>query len=500
MKTRILRSILAPAAMLSVAACAELDVTNTNNPDIARALASPEDVAKIAKSSVNSWYLASTYFEPYMMLQVAADASTANFGNFGMRFNNTEPRIAYNNNSAGSDAPVAVRPWDDNYSALGAANDALRAISGGLVIPGADGTDKARAAALFAQAGALTNLALIFDKAFVVTERTDLSVAPELIPYTQVRDSALKSWDALITLTNGKTWTWDADVLPLTVAQTAANVNRVANTMAARTIMLSARTGAENTATNWARVLTYAERGITNGSTGFDMSTVADGGNLWYDYIKLYGNLDTWTRVDQRVINRMAPNVPVKYNGTNVAPQAERDARLGIANLPCAGAGQPAACLQGVTTDYVYLATVIGDPARGIYMQSPYYHRRWRDVSFAFNTSTHVGKPQPYILAAENDLMIAEALVRTNGDLNRAATIVNKTRVTRGGLAPVAANAAALLAAIDYERDIELLNTNGLSLFDRRRIDGLQAGTPRQLPIPAKELETLQLPIYTFGG
>jgi len=31
-------------------------------------------------------------------------------------------------------------------------------------------------------------------------------------------------------------------------------------------------------------------------------------------------------------------------------------------------------------------------------------------------------------------------------------------------------------------------------------VDGLQAGTIRHLPIPAKELETLVLPIYTFGG
>lgn len=497
MKTRILRSILAPAAMLSVAACAELDVANPNNPDISRALASPADVAKIAKSSVNSWYLASTYYEPYMMLQVTADAATGNFGNFGMRFNNLEPRIAYNNNSAGSDAEVAVRPWDDNYSALGAANDALIAIKGGLVIPGEDGTDKAKSAALFAQAAALSNLALIFDKAFAVTENTDLSVAPELIPYTQVRDSSLKSWDALIALTNGKTWSWDSDVFPLTVAQTAANVNKIANTMAARTLMLSARTGTENAATNWARVLGYAEKGITNGTTGFDIAIVSDGGNNWYDYIKLYGNLDSWTRVDQRLINRMAPNVPVKYNGTNVPPVSQ-DNRLAIATLPCGA--NPTNCLATSTADYVYLGTVIGDPARGIFMQSPYYHRRYRDVSFAFNTSTHTGKPQVYVLAAENDLMIAEALVRTNGDLNRAATIVNKTRVGRGGLAPVAANSAALLAAIDYERDVELLNTNGVSFFDRRRYDGLQAGTPRQLPIPAKELETLSLPNYTFGG
>ena len=498
MKTRTIRSILAPAAMLSVAACAELDVTNTNNPDITRALASPSDVARIAKSSVNSWFLTSTETEPWHMLQVTADAATGNFGNFGMRFNNLEPRIAYNNNSAGSDARVTVAPWDQNYGALGAANDALKAIAGGVVIPGTDGTDKAKAAALFAQAAALQNLSMLFDKAFVVTERTDLAQAPELLPYAQVRDSALKSWDALITLTNGKTWSWDADVIPLVQAPTAANVNRIANTMAARTLVYSARTGAENTATNWARVLTYADKGITgNGLTDQNFSIVADGVNNWYSLLTMYGNLDSWTRVDQRLINRMAPNVPAKYAGTPVAPQS-LDNRLASAALPCGA--NPTACIAGNTQDYVYLGTVIGDPARGIFMQSPYYHRRWRNVSFAVANSAQSGQIVPYVLAAENDLLIAEALVRTNGDLNRAATLVNKTRVTRGGLAPVAANAAALLAAIDYERDVELLNTNGVSFYDRRRYDGLQAGTVRQLPIPAKELETLRLPIYTFGG
>ena len=492
--------MLAPAAMLSVAACAELEVTNPNNPDIARALASPADVAKIGKSSVNSWFLASTHQEPYMMLQVSADAGTANFGNFGMRFNNLEPRVAYNNNSAGTDAAATVRPWDDNYGSLGAANDALKAIVAGIVIPGTDGTAKTQAAALFAQAGSLTNLALIFDKAFVVTERTDLTKAPVLIPYAQVRDSALKSWDAVIALTAARTWSWDADVLPLTVPQTAANINRIANTMAARTLMLSARTGAENTATNWQRVLAYADKGITGtGLADIDFSVVNDGDNVWYSQILNYGNLDSWTRVDQRLVNRMAPNVPAKYAGGNVAPVSD-DRRMGAVTTPCTGAGQPAACLTGITTDYVFLNTVIGDPARGIFMQSPYYHRRWRDVSFAVAGSTKAGKAMPYVLAAENDLMIAEALVRTNGDLNRAATLVNKTRVTRGGLAPVAATSAALLAAISYERDVELLNTNGLSLFDGRRLEQLQTGTFRQLPIPAKELETLRLPVYTFGG
>jgi len=36
--------------------------------------------------------------------------------------------------------------------------------------------------------------------------------------------------------------------------------------------------------------------------------------------------------------------------------------------------------------------------------------------------------------------------------------------------------------------------------FNRRRIDGLLAGTPRHMPVPAKELDVLVREIYTFGG
>lgn len=507
MTNRILRSMLAPVALLFSAACAELDVTNPNQPDVKRALATPADVAAIATSSVNSWWLATTHYEPSMMLQVTADAATANFGNFGMRFNNEQPRIAYNNNSASGDAQVAARPWGGNYSAIGAANDALRAMDDGVVSSDAIENERVRSAALFTQAGTLSNLAMLFDQAFVVDETTDPLNPPSLVGYADVRAAALAKWDALIALTQGKTWAWDQTWLPLVGgagtmgAASAGQINRIANTMAARLLVYSARTLAETQGSvPWAQVLTYADRGITGtGLTDMDFAIVDDGGTLWYDYIKLYGNLHSWTRVDQRVINRMAPNIPVMFNGLPNQPQpTPTDNRLGIANLPCGS--NPVSCTSGNTQDFVYTGTVIGDPGRGIWMQSPFWHRRWQNVSFTVAGSVRTGNPDMHILAAENDLIIAEALVRTGGDLTRAAALVNKTRVTRGGLTAVAANATDILAAIEYERDVELLNTGGISLFDRRRIDGLQAGTARHLPIPASELEVLALPIYTFGG
>lgn len=479
---RTSRVLVSAAALLASAACVDLEVTNPNNPDIRRALASPEDVKAIAESSVNGWYLASTHYEPYMMLEVTADALTANFGNFGMRFNNLEPRIAYANNSGGGDREATARPWRLNYSALGSANDAMRAFKAGVTIPG--GNDPTRGIAMFTQAAVLSNMAMMFDQAFIVDENTE-GVA-SLSPYTAVRDAAMTKWDALIALTNGKTWTYDATVLPLAQPLNAQLLNRIANTMAARTLVYSARTGAENTATPWARVLAYADKGITGtGLTDYSFDIIGDGGNNWYSYIVLYGNLQSWLRVDQRIINRMAPNVPAKFNGTIVVP-VPVDRRLSADATP---------------NDFVRRTQgVIGDPARGIYMQSPFYHKRYEDRSFAVADCCE--GPHPYVLVAENDLIIAEALARTGGSLDRAATLVNKTRVTRGGLPALtaASGAAAILAAIDYERDVELRNTGGIALFDRRRVDGIQAGTFRHMPIPAGELETLGLPIYTFGG
>ena len=133
-------------------------------------------------------------------------------------------------------------------------------------------------------------------------------------------------------------------------------------------------------------------------------------------------------------------------------------------------------------------------------MQSPYSHLRF--AYHARTSPTDAEGPVPYILAAESDLIRAQALIETGGDLSVVADLINNSRVERGNLPPATAadGAALLMEMIEYERDIELLNTSGFTLFQRRIVDGVQPGTPRQLPIPAKELEILQLPIYTFGG
>jgi hypothetical protein len=496
----------AAVTLLFMGACGSLDVENPNNPDGTLALASGEDVKNIAISTINSWYLTSTYIEPYLMLMVTSDGHTSNCC-FGMRFNNMEPRIPLENSSGGGDRDVTEEPWNNNYGTLSAANDAIRAINAGVQITNGTENDKYKALAMFAQAASLSNLALLFDSAFVVDETFDATEGePSLQRYTLVSSAAIAKWDALIAQLAGKTDSYATPlVLPSTeFALTSENLRKMANTLAALTLRLTPRTPAElngKAASFWTQILTYANAGITA-----DLIVQGDFNN-WYSYIAGYGSDNTWTRVDYRKLNRMdaagggANPLPFRYSGP---------ADIRVPGHPTANDQRLADGAAG--KDYRYRAGVIGDPARGIYMQSAYSYDRY--IGHARTSPTAWTTPVPYILKAENDLLIAEALVKSGGSKATAAGLVNTTRVTRGGLAALTGSEsdAVLLAAIDYERDVELAATNGFELFYARSAPTttplsasaaggrIQTGTVRHLPVPARELETLGKSVYTYGG
>jgi hypothetical protein len=109
----------------------------------------------------------------------------------------------------------------------------------------------------------------------------------------------------------------------------------------------------------------------------------------------------------------------------------------------------------------------------------------------------------------------AEALWRV-GRAAEAAALINLTRVA-ANLRPVDVNGPPagrdcvpkrndgtcgnLFDAIQYEKRIELYPYNGeVTWFDARGWGKLVSGTPYQLPVSGRELLTLGLPYYTFGG
>ncbi|HUR92893.1 MAG TPA: RagB/SusD family nutrient uptake outer membrane protein [Gemmatimonadaceae bacterium] len=486
------------AVLMSASACGDLEVTNPNNPDIARAVGSAEMAKSLAISTVNLWYLTSTAMRPYLDASTTADVHTTSF--CCGRFSNLEPRIPYENHSAGGDREVAGLPWDFNYSTLGTANDVLRALSNGVALSTAAETAKYKQLAMFSQAASLMNLALWFDKAFVVDETLDLpGPRAQLQPYGAVSAAALAKWEALIASSAGNTAVYSQSEFPMVGGLTGSRLNRIANTMAAVTMAYTPRNATENAAVNWAKVAALAAQGIGSGSAGipFDVTVTGDN-NTWYSYINLYGNDHSWTRIDHRLINLMDGTTPPRFNGVVVGRRTSPDARY-VMDFEFCSSGNPAPS----TGDASCQASVIGDPGRGIYMQSTWYHSRY-DHHARTTPGTAGRTAVPYLLAAENDLIRAEALIRSGGSRATAAALINSSRVTRGGLPAMMGGeaTAALLAAIDYERQVELVNTNGLDLQRARQglTARLQTGTWRHLPIPAKELETLGMPVYTFGG
>ena len=113
-------------------------------------------------------------------------------------------------------------------------------------------------------------------------------------------------------------------------------------------------------------------------------------------------------------------------------------------------------------------------------------------------------KNSPSFLVWENEMLKAEALVRT-GNVAGAVAILNDAngaRKVRGLLPDVTAtDAATVLLRIYDEKDVELITTGmGIGYFDMRRNDRLQSGTLLHFPVPATELEIIQEPHYSIGG
>lgn len=148
--------------------------------------------------------------------------------------------------------------------------------------------------------------------------------------------------------------------------------------------------------------------------------------------------------------------------------------------------------------------------ARGTYRFSWYYFLR-----FGTGLSWQSG-PQPAMTVAEMQLLKAEGLIRL-GRASEAVPLINQTRVANGQLPGVTiegppnepgcvprkqnGQCGSLWDALRYEKGIEGLGVSGVvRFFDMRGWQGLEQYSLTQFPIPGRELGTLRLPNYTFGG
>jgi hypothetical protein len=506
----VLKKLALPVGLALVAAsCQDLDVVNPNRPDAERATAQPLTTETFVATSFRTWWPVAGHDDyPSWAFATMAREITSGFADFGQLETSAEPRSSWNNSPVNVRRLVNERPWYELYRTISSVNDVVGAVNRGLVIENATRTARAKAMGKLMQGLSYGHVAFYFDKGPIIDENTRLDTVrtPQFSDYKAIGEYAIKQLDSAIAIANANpTMTFPVDAW-LFQAMNRDQFVRFANSYAARILVYNARSRTERAAVNWAEVIRRVDAGITA-----DYAPVAQPDILF----------DDWKRLVARVSTAGLPSNFGRPSYWLLGPADSSDgwrnwvATANDNRLPfqmrtkdrrIQGAGGPATPGRYVG----YSANNIFAADRGTYRWSHYYYFR-AGTALTWQTGAQVA-----MTVAEMDLLKAEALIRL-GRAAEAVPLINKTRVANGQLPPVTLDGppnepgcvprkesgacGSLWDALRYEKGIEGVGVNGVIAFlDARGWQTLPENTPVQFPIPGRELATLQLPLYTFGG
>ncbi len=496
---------------LSAVGCQDLAVENKNSPDRVVAFSQPGDVVNLVRGTWSDyWDSIQQCYSGALFYSTLADETSSSWGNWGMRDMSSEPRIAWDNSSTYGSSGSTRWPWFISYQGISNANDALRAIAQAEEAESVDNniftredhdTVQMKAFAKMTQGLMHGTLSLIFDQAFVFDETVDIeNDVLQLRPYAEVNQEAIRMLEEARAIASANSfsisWIWGLTL-------TSQDMVKLINSFIARLTVQVARDEAERAAVNWSTVIGLVDVGITA-----DFAPVGTDQSIAYDCLKFIGQEGTgWTRTDYRTIG--PADESGGYDAWLAKPLRSRipfdivtaDRRIvGSATDPT---------VDG--TDFEYQGYANPFPsARGTYHYSTHNHKRYQAYLEAEGTG-----PMPHMILTEMHMYKAEALLRTGGSTAEVAELINLTRVARGmmnpamGSDPVGSStdaqshldSASLWAKLKHERRIETFQTAaGLAYYDDRGLGDLVTGTPVQFPPPGRELETLGLQNYTFGG
>jgi hypothetical protein len=521
-----LSSLAAALAAVLVTGGCDLNVENPNAPDAPRAFSDPAGLQQLLGGAFRTWVEArSGYF--VMPLPAMADNYTTSWNNAAIRFYSSvgaecPSRCGWSNSATAAEAaggPTVEAQWYGYYSVLAAANNVLLGIKNGVCFDddctvNDSLTSRNKAIAQMMQGMALAGISLAYDQGFYVDENTPPS-EPSAIPFSTraaLRDSALKRFEDAWTQAGLRPFETEAQWMGVDfgTSYTSTQIRQVIRTMEAELIAMWPRNAGENAAADWAQVATYASQGVSSG-TPFDWEFYIDVGarECGIDCVKNWGNSILTERVDTRVAAMITTNHvdPWPDPNGNPCPTISPDKRVGDGTFGTSDDADygTVAATANAGTDFACSDVAPFPAARGQYHQSNLQHIRYEALaSRGENLPIYDGTGQdPFYTTQMNDLLWAEGLLRRPApDLATAATLINNSRVGRGGLSTLTAadGAPALLAALQYEQEIEFMGQGATPFFNRRRVDGLLAGTPRHMPVPALELDGLGRAVYSFGG
>ncbi len=553
--------LAAVAAAIGTLGCKSLEVANPNAPDAARAFSDPGAVAGLVTGAMRNWFNTRGTYYGAETLDMMADNYSSSWNNMNNRYYssygpvgtfqaNCPQRCGWVNNTSDPKRLWVEGLWYGYYGMLSSVNDVLTAIrKNHLDLGGDEATNQAEAASVLLQGVVFAGIALNYDKGFVVTDNTDIS-NPTTIPFrprAEMRDSAVAFLQHAIDLLAAHPFakapsTWFGTVNGIQYSST--QLIQVARTAQAEALAMFARcltgcpTASDNdAATDWGKVATYAAQGVSSGA-GFDFTFFQDGGVL-YDWVKGWGNNFGDVRVDSRVVHLITAGPDPSrvhhdpWTAVELSPNAT-DKRVGDGTFGPTDAYDGPTTFKadaGHGTDYAYTPSFRFNPLRGPAHQSNLTHVRYIACTSSFGNTNRC--QNPVYSQQVNDLLWAEGLIKGPGGFAQAATLINKTRVNRGGLPALTGGEGkpALLAALQYELEVEDMGMGDLPFYNRRRetpynwpapgtaaisysVGGpgdpraaacpsilcLWPGTPRHQPVPAKELSVLVKELYSFGG
>jgi hypothetical protein len=568
---RFVRALSALAVAAALSSCKSLEINNPNEPDAERALSDPSAVEAVAAGALRTWFNAWEGLTAAGPLSAMARSYSSSWNNANMNFyssidNPNDPSAQWHRNSRGwqNDPAAAGRTsvewywmggpnqglvvYPGFYSALSSATDALIAIrQNNVVVRNEADTRRAEAIALLMQGASLMGIALNYDKGFIVGEETDLTT----LTYSnrkELRDAAVAKLEDAAAVAS-------AVPTPFETPQgwsgggarySSAQIARVARTMAAMALAYYPRNAGENAQVDWAKVAQLASGGM-GGSTGapFDFVFIGDGCSAWCPEILTWFNFFDSGRLSTRVARLLDPAtqtdpwpVPDGNPRPNSADRRLGDGSFGDADMAEGFATIPKTANGG--TDFAWTAGgAVFRPDRGMYHQSNLAHVRFDQTGNHGASGMYGGfGPATTVSAALNDLLWAEALLRkTPAEPATASMLIDRTRVTRGGLTSSAVavgtvgspddgpcmstglkakddTPCSLWSMLLYEKEIELLGLGATPFWEQRRLPlivrgtgtaarhvaGLLPGTPREMPVPAKELGVKGEALYTWGG
>ena len=531
MRKQVTTFVVTSGALLGLTACGELAVTNLNNPDVARAYATPAGVeGVIAGLGVQVFNTQRATESVNTQSKILAGESFASVANFGMAARAQIPRSIISNELGNDNQTGNLANFNQFSRVSRTAANAIVAVNAlgksGQTIGSPAQDARAKAFAFLILGQALGNLSLAYDSAAIVTPAVPSDEVPKLSAAAAVNTAALQMLDSAIAIANSAAATTGSNGFPL--PSTWLNGNSVsrdqfvalARSYKARFRAGVARTAAARAAVSWNDVIADANAGVktdftvnVGGGSGwgaaFDMSQIYVTGGWHTAPMYYYGMADTsgayaaWLatpRDSRKAYLVLTPDKRWPTGANRTAQQAEAPTL----------APKPGVYMRNRPTGEDVPLQGPGD--------SFYDHRRYG----ASNLNAVTG-PYTEISATELTMLAAEGYIRTN-NIPAAVALINASR-TKNGLdaipasvtsatapystasncvprvpaAPAftSASCGSILEAMKYEKRMETAFTGYMIWFtDNRGWTDMVEGTVIEWPVPYQEMQARQAKYY----